>query len=244
MDIYEAMEKRISCRSYADKVVEPEKLLNITERIEALNKETNLHFQLFGPRSAGQTAIDTAPSVFAGTVYHYIACVGPDSKIGREQLGYYGEQLVLLATQLGLATCWAVTSYNVKTLRYESEPGEVLTSIILLGYEMNRTPTRQWLIRSNYRQRDKTPEQLIDSDTRNIPNWFMDGVKCAIIAPSGINALPVMFGWHNGIVTASMPEAIMPIQDVDLGIGKLHFELGSRKQGTWQWGENGVFAIE
>ena len=72
----------------------------------------------------------------------------------------------------------------------------------------------------------------------------MDGVKCAIIAPSGINALPVMFGWHNGIVTASMPEAIMPIQDVDLGIGKLHFELGSRKQGTWQWGENGVFAIE
>ena len=67
MDIYEAMEKRISCRSYADKVVEPEKLLNITERIEALNKETNLHFQLFGPRSAGQTAIDTAPSVFAGS---------------------------------------------------------------------------------------------------------------------------------------------------------------------------------
>ncbi len=41
-----------------------------------------------------------------------------------------------------------------------------------------------------------------------------------------------------------MPKRIIPIQDVDLGIGKLHFELGSRKKGFWQWGRHGVFRIE
>lgn len=244
MNIDEAIERRISCRSYADKQIEPEKMDILQQEMDKINEETGLHFQLYGPRGNDQTAIDTAPSVFSGTVYHYIACVAPNDEIGREMAGYYGEKLVLLATQLGLASCWAMTNYNESTLRVDEQPGEALAAVIMLGYPMLRTPTRQWLIRANFRKNDNEPEKHIESDTNQIPDWFMDGVKCMQIGPSGVNFQPVTFRYQKGVVSAYMPNQRMAIQDPDLGIGKLHFELGSRKRGKWQWGKKGIFEIE
>lgn len=244
MDIYEAIERRISCRAYADRKIEREKLDVLQRKIDEVNQEQGLHLQLYGPRGNGQTAIDLQANVFAGSCYHYIACVAPDTEEGREKVGYFGEEIVLLATQLGLSTCWIGTNYNERTFRMEAARGEELACVILLGYPMLRTPTRQWLVRAGFRQRDNEPEAHIKSDTRQIPVWFMDGVKCMQIGPSGVNLQPVTFCYKNGEVSAYMPKRMIPIQDVDLGIGKLHFELGSRKKGTWQWGEHGVFRIE
>ena len=248
MDIYEAVERRISCRSYADKEVETEILDNLRQYIESINQESGCHFQLYGPRGEEETAIDVTPSVFVGPVYHYIACVGPNNIIGSEKIGYYGEKLVLYATQLGLGTCWVVSNYKRETLRYKAGSQELLLGVITLGYAMRRTPTRQWLIRANFRQKDKTPEQLIVSDTDEIPDWIADGVKCVIIGPSGANMMPFIFEWKKGALSAYMDIHMLgktiPFQIINLGIAKLHFEIGSRKHGTWQWGEHGVFQIE
>ena len=244
MDICEAIERRISCRAFADRQIEQEKLSLLQSRIDEVNRDAGLNLQLYSPRGEGQTAIDLQANVFAGTCYHYIACVAPNTDEGREKVGYYGEKLVLLATQMDLATCWIGTNYNERTFRMQAGRGEALACVILLGYPMLRTPTRQWLVRASFRQRDSEPEAHIKSDTRQVPDWFMDGVRCMQIGPSGVNLQPVTFCWKKGEVSAYMPKRMIPIQDVDLGIGKLHFELGSRKKGSWQWGQHGVFRIE
>ena len=43
-----------------------------------------------------------------------------------------------------------------------------------------------------------------------------------------------MFDLSNGAVSASMPDQRHRVQDFDLGISKLHFELGADLAGQWE----------
>ena len=242
MNIYDALETRISCRAFEDRMIEKEKLVAIQEKIAEINNTANLHLQLYGPDVPGKPAIDLQANVFAGPVYHYIACTCHADAVSREKTGYYGEQIVLMATQMGLGTCWILTNFNRNTFRIQINPGEQYAAVILLGYAMKRIPTQQWLIRAGFRKRDKTLSQAIETDTSQLPEWFINGVKAAQIGPSGVNLQPTVFCWKHKEVSAYMPEA-NDLQDVDFGIAKYHFELGSKTNGVWEWGEHGKFIL-
>lgn len=242
MNIYDALETRISCRAFEDRVIEEEKLLEIQQKINEINSSEGLHLQLYGPRVSGKPAIDLQANIFAGPVYHYIACVSHADAVSREKTGYYGEQIVLMATQMGLGTCWILTNFNQNTLRIKINPGEQFVAIILLGYAMKRIPTQQWLIRAQFRKRDKALSQAIETDTDQLPEWFINGVKAAQIGPSGVNYQPTVFCWKHEQVSAYMPKAI-DLQDVDFGIAKYQFEVGARIKGVWEWGEHGRFIL-
>lgn len=54
-----------------------------------------------------------------------------------------------------------------------------------------------------------------------------------------MNAQPVKFIYKDNKVTAKVPEKIN-MQLVDLGIAKLHFELGAGG-GKWEFGNGGTF---
>ena len=59
-----------------------------------------------------------------------------------------------------------------------------------------------------------------------VPAWFMEGMDAVMKAPSAINKLPVFFTYNNGIVTAETTTKT-GYEYVDLGIAKLHFEIGA-----------------
>ena len=247
MDILEAIQTRISCRAFTGTPVEQGKVDILTEEIALINRESGLHFQLYGPREDG-TALDLSPKMFAGNAPLYAALVGPAGPIPEEKLGYYGEGLVLLATQLGLGTCWVASTFDRETTRVELGEGEVLHDVVPMGYAPEKMPLKQRGIRSAIRARSKKPEALWRGPTplAEAPEWIQACIKAVELAPSAINEQPAVFVQEssNAPIRAELIQQKSYREFVDLGIAKLHFELAAASCGipaVWEWGEGGAF---
>ena len=75
------------------------------------------------------------------------------------------------------------------------------------------------------------------------PDWFMDGMRTVQKAPSAVNRQPVMFSYCDGKVTAGIQEPTDIATLLDLGIAKLHFELGAGC-GKWDFGNDAEFVLK
>ena len=243
MDLQEAVRKRISNRAYLDQVVEPEILDTLEARMREINEAEGLHFQLIGPAADTGLAAIMDHKLFATDVKYCIACVGPTDLVSREKIGFFGEELVLRATQLGLGSCWVASTYRKESVAMTIDEEEDVACIITLGYVPERQPLKQATLRKGLRARDKSAHQLMAGEVEAAPDWFVEGVKCAIAGPTAVNMQPVVFTWSDGVARADIPDQMRPIQDVDLGICKYHFMVGSGQPGTWEWGRGGRFLL-
>ena len=250
MDIMQAIETRISARAFEQRPLEQETLDALAAEIERINDESGLHFQLYGPREDG-SVLDLSPKMFASTPPNYAALVGPAGAVPEERLGYYGERLVLLATQLGLGTCWVAGTFDRTTTRAELAPDEALHDVIPLGYMPDKLPLKQRTIRAGLRARSKK----LDAFWRGpqpfdqAPAWIKAAIDAVGKAPSAINEQPVVFVQDevDGPIRAELSRQKTGMEFTDLGIAKLHFELAAATNGVngkWTWGVGGVFEIE
>lgn len=249
MDIIEAIEKRISIRAFEARPVEQEKLDRLAAEVEAINAETGLHFQLYGPREDG-TAIDMSTQMFASNPPAYAALVGPRDPLMEEKLGYYGERLVLLATTLGLATCWVASTYDQETVRVELAEGEVLHDVVPIGYAPAKIPMKQRTIRAGIRRRSKPLADLYRGPVPldAAPEWIRACVDAVWKAPTAINEQPVVFVQDDADapVRAELIRVKTGLEYTDLGISKYHFEVVAAEcgmPGTWSWGDGGTFTL-
>lgn len=248
MDIIKAIETRISCRAFQDRAIDQEVIDRLSAEIEHINNSTDLHFQLFGPREDG-SVIDMSPKMFAGNPPAYLALVGKKGAVPEEQLGYFGESLVLLATQLGLGTCWVAGTFDRDTTRVELAEGEVLHDVVPIGYVPEKMPLKQRTIRAGIRRRSKKLEDLWNGPTplAEAPEWIRACIDAVWKGPSAINEQPVIFVQDNADapVRATLSRVKTGLEYTDLGIAKLHFELVAAEcgvPGTWEWGDGGSFA--
>ena len=133
MTIQEAIEARHSVREYKEQPLTTEVVKALEEKITELNREGHLHMQL----------ILNEPKAFQGTlakygkfrgVNNYIVMAGQKADDLDERIGYYGEQLVLMAQTLGLNTCWVGLSYSKVPGTYVLEDGEKIACYIAVGY--------------------------------------------------------------------------------------------------------------
>ncbi len=224
----EAIVRRHSVRTYTDKKIGPETAALIDAEIDAVNAESGLRFQ-FVP-DAG----DTYNRLFSraaglGTAPSFIACAGPDNDCLDEQVGYYGERLVLFLQKLGLNTCWTGL-FNKKGTGVTVGEGERLPIVIAVGYGKDQGRPR----------RSKTPEQVTE-DARNasgqtggegqrvLPEWFEKGVEAALLAPTAINQQRFTIRLLDGDAVEIVDRG-GPFSRIDLGIVKCHFELGSGRK--------------
>lgn len=212
----EAIRERHSVRNYTPEHIQAEKVVKLNEKIRELNEAGNLHLQLM--EDAGNTynrllnramGLGSAPSV--------IACVGPDDETLEQRIGYYGEKLVLYAQTLGLNTCWAGT-FNKKNIGAEIRDGERLVISIAIGYGEDKGKPRK----------SKTMEQVIDAKGER-PFWFNNGVEMALLAPTAINQQKFVIKLHEDQSIEFIDKGGI-FSQVDLGIVKCHFEIGSEKE--------------
>lgn len=215
MTLQEAVVARHSVRNYEDKKIEPQLVEKLRECIEKCNQEGNLHLQLV--EDAGNTfnrllnkamGLGSAPSV--------IACIGPDDDTLEERIGYFGQQVVLYAQQLGLNTCWAGT-FNPKNVKAQIGEGERMVIVIALGYGATQGKDRK----------SKTYEQ-VTVGAENAPQWFIDGVKAALLAPTAINQQKFEISLEGDKVSITSKGGVLG--NVDLGIVKYNFEVGAGKK--------------
>lgn len=216
-DIITAMENRHAVRAYdGEKKIEKEILDILSRKTDELNTESGLHIQLVTDEPKAFDSFMAHYGKFSG-VTNYVALIGKKSDNLNEKCGYYGEQLVLLASQLGLDSCWVAMSYAKVKNAYRIEKGEKLCSVISIGYgKTHGTP-----------HKSKSIEEVavIKDDS---PQWFIDGVKAALLAPTAMNQQKFGFMLDGDKVLAKAGKGIL--SDMDLGIVKYHFEIGSGKE--------------
>lgn len=215
-----AMQNRHSVRSYLVKPLEDSARAALQSEIDAINRDSGLHFQLVTNEPKAFDSFMAHYGKFSG-VTNYIALVGPKSADLDERCGYFGERLVLLAQQMGLNTCWVAMTYKKIPGAFQVASGEKLTVVIAIGYGATQGVSHPV----------KSPE-TVAAMTGNEPDWFLCGVKAALLAPTAMNQQKFTLALKDGKVTATAGRAFYA--KVDLGIVKYHFEIGAGKENV-QW---------
>lgn len=215
MTLQEAIEARHSVRRYIHKPLSKEVIDTLQAKIEECNKLGNLKIQLVTNELRAFSGA-FAYGQFSG-VENYLVMVGRKAEDLDYRVGYYGEQLVLLAQQLELNTCWAGLSYRKVKDAYQVEEGEKIACMISLGYgnEPGRNLKRKTV-------------QEVSNATSTTPEWFIRGVKAALQAPTAINQQKFHFEYvAPNQVKATKGFSLVGYTQMDLGIAKLHFEIGA-----------------
>ena len=215
MDLMQAMQARHSVRQYKNQPLAPESAAALRQEIEACNREGGLHIQLVADEPKAFNGLMAHYGKFSG-VTNYIALIGPKGPDLEERCGYYGERLVLQAQQLGLNTCWVAMTYSKIRNAFTVSPGETLCVVIALGYGQTQGAAHN----------SKTVQQ-VSRVAGEMPLWFENGVKAALLAPTAMNQQKFTFTLRGSKVRAEAGLGFYA--KVDLGIVKYHFEVGSGK---------------
>ena len=225
MTISEAIVARHAVRRYIDKPIDAETVAKLREIIDQCNREGGLNMQL----------VTDEPKAFAGPLAKYGVFSGvsnylvlPGRKGQEEQLGYYGEQVVLTAQTLGLNSCWVGLTYRKQPDHYTLAEGERLMYVIALGYGA---------IQGVQRPQRKGFDDVarIKTDDGVCPEWFRKGVEAALLAPTAVNQQKFVFTlMDNNLVEAAKTFSLLGYTSVDLGIAKCHFEIAAGKE-NFRW---------
>ncbi len=208
----DVIKERHSVRQYTEQKIENEKRAELNELVDKINSETGMHIQIMYDE----------PKCFDGIMAHYgkfdnvknyIALVGPTTDGMDEKAGYYGEQLVLKAQEMGLNTCWVAMTHGKSAATVGK--GEKLFCLIALGYGVN----------SGSAHKTKTVDEVCEV-SGDMPDWFKKGIDAALLAPTAMNQQKFCFTLNGDTVTAKV-KGMGFYAKMDLGIVKYHFELAS-----------------
>lgn len=250
--LIDAINIRTSIRSYDPDPIDDDTARQLDMTIDAVNMLADAHIQLVRDQPA--VFADANASGHLNNAANYLAVVGPKDDGARERAGFYTERVVLAATLRGLGTCWVGGSWDrSKAARHcRLSAGEELYLGVVIGYperhfdRMAKSYTELAAMRDAHRE-SKTYEQftapMSDEARAAAPDWFKAGVQAAMKAPSTMNRQPIVFSYNPDDDTAAAmidPNAESGQALNDLGIAKLHFQIGAGS-GTWAWGDGGLF---
>lgn len=216
MEIYEAIEKRHSVRSYLDKSIPTDIIAQLNDEIVECNRESELHIQLVTDEPEAFSGFMAHYGKFSG-VRNYIALIGRKTPDLDEKLGYYGERIAVKAQQLELNTCWVAMTFSKKKSRCIVNKGEKLVCVLSLGYGETQ----------GIAHKSKPMEQLC-AVSGKMPDWFRKGMESAMLAPTAMNQQKFLFSLNGENVTVKSTGGFY--SKVDLGIVQYHFEIGSGRK--------------
>ncbi len=153
---------------------------------------------------------------------------GDDSKLAA---GFIGEQYVLLATHLGVASCWVAGTYRHKALvtRLSVAPDEEIAAIIALGCAKTEKDSLASLLHT-FVPRKKLSE-IATPPLLNGPPWLHTALEAVRLAPSAINLQPWRFSGTPERITLRATRRTA-FTAIDLGIAMVHFSLAAEHAGA------------
>lgn len=215
MELLELIKERHSVRQYKDIPIEPQKRTALNQLIEEINKENGLHIQIFYDEPKCFNSLMAHYGKFNG-VKNYISLVGKKSPKLEEVLGYYGEELVLKAQELGLNSCWVAMTHGKS--KADVRRGEKQGCLIALGYGVTQGKPHK-----------NKPLQEVCNHTADMPEWFLNGMEAALLAPTAMNQQKFFFELlPDGKINVTCSKGVLC--KMDLGIVKYHFEIGSGRK--------------
>lgn len=213
MDVREAVRTRHSVRKYKDTPIPDGLVDELNTLIRSCNEESGLHLQLILDDPECFNTLLNHYGWFSN-VRNYIAVAGPKALPDLEEKGgYYGQKLVIAAQQAGLNTCWVAGTYKKGKCKAELREGEELVCVIAIGYGENE----------GKKHKSKPLSRLCSVPEEEMPGWFRNGVKAAMMAPTAMNQQKFHISLEDGeaVITAGKG----PMTLIDLGIVKYNFEV-------------------
>ena len=218
MTLQEAIDSRHSVRSYGDDPIPADVRQQLDAETEAINRESGLHVFI---RYDDPNGFDSRLAHYGRfrNVRNYIVLSGRPVEQFDYLCGYYGESIVLFAQRLGLNTCWAALTFDKKKVKLLIPEGEKLCMVIALGYGQTQGVAHK-----------SKPIAAVSEDG---PEWFIDGVKAALKAPTAMNQQKFFFYLKEGKPHVRV-KGFGSYTAVDLGIAAYHFDAIAGKKAEWQ----------
>ena len=246
MTLHEAIEVRRSRRKYIPGPVDGGAAEKLRELVRGYNQAGNIRMELVFDNGNAFGGLRKSYGLFSGVTNYALLIAPKDDYAAVERLGYYGELFTLNAVALGLGTCWVGGSFDRKLCPVRLSGGELIYCSIAFGNVPREYSAKEKFIHRLIHRKTKTAEEMIKTDAPAL-DWFMDGMRAVQKAPSAVNRQPVEFLFFGGKVTAGIKNTRDIGSVFDLGIAKLHFELGASlragKSGKWKFGNYGEFVF-
>lgn len=219
----EAIEKRISHRSFSKEPVSASNVQQIQKWVAETNKESGLDIEYLADGSEAFNGIKKSYGMFSNVRSMLLMKGCSDDKDLDVKIGYYGEDLVLRLTQLNLGTCWVGGTYD--NSQFSVPDGECLVCVIVFGNIQKSF--KDTLIRAAIRSKNrKSIEERTVTDAK-LPEEVINGMEAVRLAPSAVNRQAPILHYEQGQVSMSV-DASLKFNLVDLGIAMRHFEIGAR----------------
>jgi len=261
--IVEIIRQRFSCRTYAQRPIGAEQRRRLQEAAESLRAGplgTPLRFTLVAATEEDGSALKGLGTYgfIRGATGFLVGAVGEGLR-NQEDYGYGLEQLVLLATDLGLGTCWLGGSFTRSSFAQTigAQRGEILPAVISTGLIEDAQAARKALVRQQVGADRRLPWENLFFDERfgaplaaTAAGAWATPLEMLRLGPSASNKQPwrvVRAGdaWHFYLQrTPGYPGGlgrlvlgIADIQRVDMGIAMCHFALAAGELGLGgRWG--------
>ena len=258
----EIIRERFSCRTYAEKPIEAETRQRLQAYMAPLRAGplgAPVRFELLAATEQDTRSLKGLGTYgfIKGATGFIVGAAGAGPK-NLEDYGYVLERIILLATDLGLGTCWLGGTFTKSTFaeKIAAQAGELLPAVVSVGYIANVAQARNSLMRRRIGADQRLPWQdLFFNETFRAPLTTVEAGAYAMplemlrLGPSASNKQPwrtVRSGaaWHFYLQrTPGYRQGILQrfvkvddIQRVDLGIAMCHFELAAQKLNlTGQW---------
>lgn len=257
--IFEIMQKRYSVRNYNSREIEKGKLQKMKDYFDENRKGplgSDVRFEIVDAtdyeqaelKKLGTYGLIKGPRVF-------IAGAVKKSETAMEDFGYCMEKNILLATDLGLGTCWLGGALNRSTFALKLNAGtdELIPAVTPLGYTGDKKTFTENLVRMAIGSKNrKKPEELFFDKSVDTPlgpdssGQYSKALAAVRMAPSASNKQPwriikdsgntwYFFIKENAAYNNAFKD--IKIQNVDMGIAMCHFELAAAElglKGSWE----------
>lgn len=234
----QACEKRCSRRAYRSVLIDARQEQAVRAIVSHVNEAGGLHFRFVRDGRNALSSFSASHGMFSGAP-SYVTISGPDTQKGREDCGYYGEWVVLECTALDLGTCWVGGSFSAAKVEAEiSIPaGETLFAVLAVGAVEDRLTRKEALIYNAMHRKNKPYEvRSADGGAVSLPAAIAAAMIGVENAPSAVNKKPCRFTLdESGVLSVSVDD-VLSVKSIDLGIAKLHAEIGlyaAGLQGAW-----------
>ncbi len=246
--IEETIKKRVSTRTYEPKRLskkDKEKLVNeISQLTNPFGENVRIHLIEKDSDSNGEKLGTYGVIKGANT---YLGVTTDKTEFGLVAAGYQFENLVLIATNMGLATVWLAATFSRKQFEkaMNIQEDELFPAISPIGYTTGKKSITESLMRKTMKSDKRKPwEEIFFQDSfgkalsRIEANEYVKPLEMLRLAPSATNAQPWrvvkkqdsyhFFETHK----SNASEDDKMIKKVDLGIALSHFHQTALEQGS------------
>ncbi|MEE0782747.1 MAG: nitroreductase family protein [Negativibacillus sp.] len=240
MEQKQAIEQRISRRSFLQTPIEQQILRQLLEAIEEVNETSGLTVSYLEDGSDAFAGFKSY-GMFDGVRAMLVLKGNRELAFLKEKVGYYGEQLILKATELGLGSCWVGGTFDRRSAVFEPSPEEEMVCVVPIG-KVAQSSRKERMIRGVIHRKSKTIEEMVRAD-RPLTEEERQAMQLVQLAPTAKNTQKPVFIFAGDKIYAGVADD-EPFDLVDLGICKLHFEIGMKQlflQGHFEFGNGSIY---